>query len=108
MYDNYNYPEGADTSNAPWNEESQKYKRIKVTVSITLSKDLEIDINDYTIDKDKFLKSVKIDFSECDLKTAVKEQHILPNESYKYVDKDYLKKELKNWIVDDFEVILNE
>lgn len=108
MYDNYNYPEGADTPDAPWNQESQEYKRIKVTVSITLSKDLEIDVNDYTIDKDEFLKCDRIDFSDCDLKTAVKTQHILPDEVYKYVDRDYLKEELKNWIVDDLEVIPND
>jgi hypothetical protein len=108
MYDNYNYPIGSDTSNAPWNQESQEYKRIKVTVSITLSKYLEIDVNDYTINKDEFLKHAEIDFSDCDLKTAVKEQHILPNEAFKYVDRDYLKKELKNWIVDDLEVILDD
>lgn len=108
MYDNYNYPMGADTPDAPWNQESQEYKRVKVIASITLSKDLEIDVNDYTIDQDKFLKDAKIDFSECDLKTAVIEQHIFPYEAYKYVNRDYLKKELKGWIIDDFEVMLNE
>ena len=39
---NYDYPVGADNKDAPWNEKSNKPKKVEVTVSITLSKTVEV------------------------------------------------------------------
>jgi len=45
--DNYNYPLGADTSEAPWNQPDPPYRDFNVTVSQSLSKTLKINTNNY-------------------------------------------------------------
>lgn len=94
---NYDYPLGADTKGAPWNQEDPKPQEVEVTVSITLSKTVKIKVDDYTAEEDVDEDGghyINYDFSECDLKSAVEEQVTLPNE------------EFSDWSVDDFEVIL--
>lgn len=117
------YPMGAEyDSNAPWNQSEPSEEEIEVFVSITLSKSVRIKINDYTIvdegkDEDGFpFKS--LDFSDCDLKSAVEEQILLPHEvGQLLVDIDnnphkippkskFMKEDLCGWNVDDFEVII--
>lgn len=110
MYNNYNYPAGSDTPEAPWNEEILPDKEIEVTVSITLSKTVKVIVNDYIVDEDGC-----IDYSNCDLNKAVKEQMTLPQNAYDklfnavYTSESYEARgaleDLKNWNVDDFEII---
>lgn len=112
IMDNYNYPMGADTKDAPWNQADNPEREIEVTVSVTLSKTVKIKVSDYEItdsgkDEDgKYFED--IDYSKCDLKRAVEEQITLPQDAYKYVkgefDNDQYN-DLKGWCVDDFEVI---
>ena len=94
MYDNYNYPEGTDTPDAPWNEVSTTPVDVEVTVSITLSKTVTVSVDDYTAepnwDEEGYCEP-SYDFSECDLKRAVQEQIDLPMEH--------------GWTIDDFEVV---
>ena len=95
--DNYNYPMGADTANAPWNQVDPEPIEVEVTVSITLSKTVKIYVDDYIqeapeVDEDGHYYQGDIDLSNCDLKSAVKNQITLPN--------------MEGWNVDDFEVIL--
>ena len=108
-----NYPLGANTSDAPWNQTNEE-KEIEVTVSITLSKTVKIRVSDYTIvdsgkDEDgEYFED--IDYSDCDLKRAVENQITLPNEAYLYIgdDPNYFPKQyndLKDWNVDEFEVV---
>ena len=47
--DNYNYPMGADTKDAPWNQVDNPEREIEVTVSVTLSKTVKIKVSDYEI-----------------------------------------------------------
>jgi len=47
MYDNYNYPAGADNEYAPWNEESIPEKDFDVTCSQSLSKTVTVTTNNY-------------------------------------------------------------
>lgn len=113
---NYNYPVGADTRDAPWNEEDNPTKDIIVTVSITLSKTLPIKVSDYKIvdsgideDGNSFQD---IDYSDCDLKGAVEEQIILPHKAWDYIASKSKREvqailNLKDWDVDDLEVIKN-
>lgn len=113
---NYDYPAGADTKDAPWNEEDNPTKDIIVTVSITLSKTLPIKVSDYKIvdsgideDGNSFQD---IDYSDCDLKGAVEEQIILPHKAWDYIASKSKREvqdilNLKDWDVDDFEVIKN-
>lgn len=95
--DNYNYPLGTDNSSAPWNQKDLEEKDIEVTISVTLSKTVTISVNDYKIgesglDEEGYYFE-DIDFSECNLEEAVKEQITLPQ------DLD------KSWDVDEFIVI---
>ena len=43
MYDNYNYPMGADNENAPWNEHEQDpiERECRITVTIEATRDVE-------------------------------------------------------------------
>lgn len=116
MYDNYNYPVGADNAEAPWNQTDNPEREVEVTVSITLSKTLKVRVDDYQIvdsgkDEDgKYFED--IDYSNCDLKEAVVNQTYLPSDagiilrdsdvsSLESIANDFL-----DWNVDEFEVML--
>ena len=116
--DNYNYPMGADTKDAPWNQVDNPEREIEVTVSVTLSKTVKIKVSDYEItdsgkDEDgEYFED--IDYSNCDLEGAVEEQVYLPQEAGKLID-DFaigttkaknIVEDLSNWNVDEMEVIL--
>lgn len=117
---NYDYPLGADDSSAPWNEKELPPIKIPVTVSITLSKQFEVEVNDYELTEewdDDFGTYFKPDYENCNLKQVVKNQVYLPHElgdflnSEKILGKfnkhaeEKLIKDLSDWCVDDFEVI---
>ena len=109
------YPPGAEHNpNAPWNQADNPEKEIEVTVSVTLSKTVKIKVSDYEItdsgkDEDgEYFED--IDYSNCDLKGAVEEQIILPQKAWDYIapkTNEDVKAifDLKDWNVDDFEVI---
>ena len=70
-----NYPIGADTPDAPWNQVENPEREVEVTISITLSKTVKIKVKDYEIvdsgrDEDREYFE-DIDYSNCDLKSAV-------------------------------------
>ena len=114
MYNNYDYPCGTDGPNAPWNQVDNPEREIEVTVSVTLSKTVKIKVSDYEIidsgkDEDgEYFED--IDYSNCDLKGAVEEQIVLPQKASDYIV-PILNREvnaisdLKDWNVDDFEII---
>lgn len=111
--DNYNYPMGADTKDAPWNQADNPEREIEVTVSVTLSKTVKIKVSDYEItdsgkDEDgEYFED--IDYSNCDLKGAVEEQIVLPQSAHTYVKGNpKVHEDLSNWCVDDLEVNLEE
>lgn len=99
MTSNGNYPIGSNVSWAPWNEPEIKEKEIEVTVSITLSKVVKINVPDIKI------------ISDYELKDAVKSQIYLPGEINTILNlpnisiPNHIVKDLDNWVVDDFEVI---
>lgn len=110
-----NYPPGAEHNpNAPWNQVDNPEREIEVTVSVTLSKTVKIKVSDYEItdsgkDEDgEYFEN--IDYSNCDLKGAVEEQIVLPQKAWNYIAPKTKKdvkaiSDLKDWNVDDFEVI---
>lgn len=113
MYDNYNYPLGADNPDAPWNQKENPKREIEVTVSVTLSKTIKVKVSDYDIinsgkDEDgEYFEEV--DYSNCDLKSAVEEQIVLPQTAHMYVKSNpKVHEDLSNWCVDDLEVNLEE
>lgn len=105
------YPPGAEyDKSAPYNEVETPEKEVEVTVSITLSKTVKIKVSDYItsgveVDEDGN-KYEDIDYSECDLKKAVEEQIILPNKAYNYMVNKKAYENMKDWNIDDFEVVL--
>ena len=110
--DNYNYPMGADTKDAPWNQVDNPERKIEVTVSVTLSKTVKIKVSDYEItdsgkdDDGEYFED--IDYSNCDLKGAIEEQIVLPQSAHMYVKSNpKVREDLSNWCVDDLEVILD-
>ena len=111
--DNYNYPMGADTKDAPWNQVDNPEREIEATVSVTLSKTVKIKVSDYEItdsgkDEDgEYFED--IDYSNCDLKGAVEKQIVLLQTAHMYVKSNpKVHEDLSNWCVDDFEVNLEE
>ena len=120
--DNYNYPVGADTKDAPWNQADPEEKEIEVLVSLVLSKSFKIKVSDYEIresGKDEDGQYYEdIDYSCCDLISAVKNQLILPNEVgqiLKEVDEhpidlslklNNIIEDLSGWTTDDIEVVI--
>ena len=111
--DNYNYPIGADTKDAPWNQADNPERETEVTVSVTLSKTVQIKVSDYEItdsgkDEDgEYFED--IDYSNCNLKDAVKEQIVLPQSAHMYVKgNSKVQEDLSNWYVHDLEINLEE
>lgn len=97
------YPAGAEYDpKAPWNQVDPEPRKIKVTVSITLSKTVEVKIDNYTaeeeIDEDGN-HNVYYDYSDCDLEQAVRDQIPLPTD---------VNQEFNDWYEDDFAVNLEE
>lgn len=96
------YPAGAEYDpKAPWNQLEPEPRKIEVTVSITLSKTVEVEVTDYIAEDDSDedgYHGIIYDYSECDLKQAVRDQVTLPNSVGEFND----------WVEDDFEVNLEE
>ena len=108
------YPPGTEHDpNAPWNQVDNPEREIEVTVSVTLSKTVKIKVSDYEIitgrDEDgEYFED--IDYSNCDLKGAVKEQIVLPQKAWDYIAPKTKKDvkvifDLKDWNVDEMEVV---
>ena len=74
---NYDYPEAADITSAPWNQEYPDTELIEVTISQTFSKQLEIEVDDYETIKDSDEDGIYFwnDYSGCNFKEYVEEQH---------------------------------
>lgn len=119
---NYDYPMGSDTSDAPWNQEDLPEREIEVTISVTLSKTMKVMVDDYREEEDEDGRPLGYDFSNCDLYKAVEEQIVLPQNLAKFTENmfkydldlkaagmsRYLKEAIedcKGWNVDDFEVV---
>lgn len=121
MSSNYPLLSQSELSRAPWNQEEPKPKKVEVTVSITLSKTMTVDVTDYSTEKEIDEEGNTVtnyDFSECDLKQAVRDQVTLPNEAFNelhhavFLAEDYQARQsledLEGWCEDDFEVNLEE
>ena len=115
---NSNYPamSQSEWDKAPWNQEELPEKEIEVTVSVTLSKTVKVKVSDYEItdsgkDEDgQYFED--IDYSNCDLKKAVEEQIILPQNAYKSIMTNTKRskkayEDIKDWNVDDYEIVLD-
>ena len=52
MYNNYDYPCGADGPNAPWNQSENPEKEFEVNVIQTLGKRVKVSTDDYYVTED--------------------------------------------------------
>lgn len=124
MYDNYNYPVGADTPKAPWNQEETPIKSFNVLCSQTLSKEVDVKTNDYIYEKPEKDEdgniSQNIDTSDTNWVVAYGMDHYTPRaliwcfkrllnimmeeKNYKYFTKEKLKElvdECTGWSEDE-------
>lgn len=85
MYDNYNYPPGADNESAPWNEVEMPECDFTIRASVTLEKECTITTNEVYRDEDDYDLC-----ADADVEGAFKEQYTsipdLLGELVKYID----------------------
>lgn len=102
MYDNYNYPPGADTPDAPWNEPVVPEAEFEVLCSQTLSKNTTVITDDYVPQCDEgFEDGVGYhdewkDTSDTDWDAAFSQEHYTPLQLIGMF-KETLKKQLESW-----------
>lgn len=114
--DNFNYPVGSDNSEAPWNNTEPKEEEVEVTVSLTISKTIKIKSNNYTEHFDVDEEGHHYSYIEWNnLKRDIEDKVTLPHELAGVIGEDdtivnsNLRKSIedcKDWVVDDFEVVL--
>lgn len=78
---NWNYPMGSDTPDAPWNEIDNSPIEVKVDIYITMTKCVTITTDKYSIDEDG-----NINFKDTELEKEVRNQVDLPIEDLNYKD----------------------
>lgn len=115
MYNNYYYPAGADTPDAPWNQPDPEEKNFNVSVSCSLSKDTDVTTDDWSGDEDYeyiehpqqayeenwFTPEKLIDFA------SQAASLMLSEKDYRLADKYTLMEivaSAKDWTVDEFNV----
>lgn len=115
--DNYNYPAGSDTSEAPWNHVDLPEREIEVLISVTLSKTVNVRVKDYKIEEriDKEGTYNVYNYDNCNLHDAVCNQVILPQDiagSVKSTFNQDMPSSLtkiisdgEDWSVDELEII---
>jgi hypothetical protein len=89
---NYDYPDGSDNSYAPWNEVEQDGELVEVTISQTLSKQVEVEVNDYEVDwdyDDDGNKIPELNLTNCDLITPTLDQYWAVDKILKELPKLY-------------------
>jgi len=93
MYDNYNYPPGADGPNAPWNQEETPERDFNVTTEFVLKATWPISTDRYYIDEDP--EGSYIDTSDVNWREEFSKQYRTPVELLQ-IFKKRLEEELPN------------
>ena len=92
MYDNYNYPPGADTPDAPWNEPIVPEREFDVTISMSLSRTVQCYTNKYIPEVDEENGHLYVDTSDTPWSEVYGDNHKtipeLLEELKKYIQKD--------------------
>ena len=93
MYDNYNYPPGADTPDAPWNEPIVPEREFDVTISMSLSRTVQCYTNKYIPEVDEENGHLYVDTSNTPWSEVYGDNHKtipeLLEELKKYIQKDF-------------------
>ena len=86
MYDNYNYPPGADTPDAPWNQRDPDPKTFDCDIAVTIVNTLPVSTSCYYRDSE----DGSTDTSDVNWEDEYKSQYLgipaLLNELAKYID----------------------
>lgn len=123
MYNNYDYPMGADNEKAPWNQHENDEHEFDVIISQTLSKETTVLSKDYIEEFDEEGGYYSDDTSEINWSKEYNEQHYTPLELINVlkefcqdilnkgdIQKDYnlgsLIKECEGWSED--EIVIEE
>lgn len=124
MYDNYNYPQGADNPSAPWNEPlDPEPKEFEIVISQCLSKSLKVLTQDYTKEYEEESGLILTNTEDTEWKTVYEDEgHYTIDELLKtfkwllrkvidedvdYNMKDYYKhliEECDNWYTNETEI----
>lgn len=87
--DNYNYPPGADTPDAPWNEVEVPEIEVTVDVTATLTRKATVTTDNYSIDREEGGAELELHDSYADLEKLYSKQHFgipkLLDELAKYI-----------------------
>ena len=95
MYDNYNYPNGADTPDAPWNEPVIPERDFDVSVEFVMRKVVKVTTNDYENEIDDANGHEHVDTTNTDWARAFE------NDGH-FTIQDLLN-ELRDYVVADME-----
>lgn len=91
MYDNYNYPPGADTPDAPWNQHEPEPIEVSCDVAFVLRKEVVVETTNYDMDVDEEdgYTSYELLDGTSDIKGLVEQEHnsifVLLDELAKYI-----------------------
>lgn len=90
MYDNYNYPPGADTPDAPWNQREPEPIEVACDTNVTLKKQIVVTTTNYEEDCDETGCDIFLHDGYAEFEQHVKEQHLslpkLLDELAKYIN----------------------
>lgn len=116
MYDNYNYPPGADTPDAPWNQVEPDPIDVNVVAKVTLVHNAKVTSTNYDAytDEEDGSCNEKLNDGYQDIRKYYKEQHKsipdLLNELTKYIKSELAegnlscqRKQELEWMLEDCE-----
>lgn len=122
MYDNYHYPPGADTPDAPWNQSDPPEQEFEITITQTLSKSLSVFTDQYNFicDMDEDGVSTEYDTSDTNWHDVYEEDHYTPlqlialfkrmlesKEEISERMRKHLIEECEEWCEDECEIVEN-
>lgn len=75
MYDNYNYPPGADTPDAPWNQRDQEPIEVEADITVSLTNRVIVETTNYTEYCDEDCGDIELHDGYKDIESHFTEQH---------------------------------
>ena len=95
MYDNYNYPAGADNPSAPWNEPVIPEQEFEIHITQTLSKNAIVSTDDYIPETDDETGEISVDTTDTNWLEEYEKDHFTPLQLIAFL-KRYLEEELSH------------
>jgi hypothetical protein len=97
MYDNYNYPAGSDTPDAPWNQSEPDDKDFLVDVEYVLQKKaVKVTTDDYSPEFDEETGHVDANTEDTDWENAYENSHYTIPELLSELE-SYIKQDLERY-----------